>query len=200
LTIANQGLPEYEIVEENQQSIIALTLLRCVGWLSQDGLLTRKGHAGWPFPTPGAQCLGTHTFHYSLIPHRSDWQKARTFIQAHGFNTPMRCWQTESHEGKLPGKISLVEIKPESLILSALKKAEEGEAIILRLYNTVPQTMEGSLSFFFSLKEAYFAGLNEKPRERLEIQPGNMVKITAKGFEIITLHLVFKKSLLEMEL
>jgi len=93
-----------------------------------------------------------------------------------------------------------VEIKPESLILSALKKAEEGEAVILRLYNTVPQTMEGSLSFFLPLKEAYLAGLNERRQERLEIQPANMVKVTVKGFEIITLHLVFKKSLLEMEL
>jgi alpha-mannosidase len=200
LTIANQGLPEYEILEENKQSIIALTLLRCVGWLSQDGLLTRKGHAAWPLPTPGAQCLGTHTFHYSLIPHRSDWQRARTFIQAEGFNIPMRCWQTERHRGKLPGKMSLVEIKPESLIFSALKKAEEGEAIILRLYNTVPQTMEGSLSFFFPLKEAYLAGLNERPQKRLEIQPGNMVKITAKGFEIITLNLVFRNNLIETEL
>ena len=192
LTIANRGLPEYEIVEEDQQSIIALTLLRCVGWLSQDGLLTRKGHAAWPLPTPGAQCLGIHTFHYSLIPHGGDWQRARTFMEAESFNTPMRCWQTKSHRGKLPGKMSLVEIKPESLILSALKKAEEGEAIILRLYNTVPQTMEGSLSFFFPLKEAYLAGLNERPRERLDIQPGNMVKVTVKGFEIITLYLVFK--------
>ncbi|MFQ6066830.1 MAG: alpha-mannosidase [bacterium] len=197
LTIANQGLPEYEIVRENHRSIIALTLLRCVGWLSQDGLLTRKGHAAWPFPTPGAQCLGTHTFHYSLIPHRGDWQKARTFIEAHGFNTPMRCWQTRSHKGKLPSEISLVEIKPESLILSALKKAEEGEAIILRIYNTVPQTMEGSLSFFFPLKEAYLAGLNERRRERLKIQPKNFVKLKVKGFEIITLYLVFKKNLVK---
>lgn len=121
-------------------------------------------------------------------------------MEAEGFNTPMRCWQTESHEGKLPGKMSLVEIKPESLVLSALKKAEEGEAVILRLYNTVPQTMEGSLSFFLPLKEAYLAGLNERRQERLEIQPKNCVKLTVKGFEIITLHLVFKKSLLEMEL
>ena len=37
--------------------------------------------------------------------------------------------------------MSLVKVEPESLILSALKKAEEGEAVILRLYNTVPQTI-----------------------------------------------------------
>jgi len=197
LTVANQGLPEYEIVEKDQQSIIALTLLRCVGWLSQDGLFTRKGHAAWPFRTPGAQCLGTHSFHYSLIPHRSDWQKARTFIEAEGFNTPMRCWQTGSHEGKLPGEMSLVEVKPDNLILSALKKAEEGEAIILRLYNILPQSVEGSLSFFFPLKEVYLAGLNERRWERLEIQPKNSVKITAKGSEIITLHLVFKNNLMK---
>ncbi|MFQ6065961.1 MAG: alpha-mannosidase [bacterium] len=194
LTVANRGLPEYQIVEEEHQSTIALTLLRCVGWLSRGDLLTRKGHAAWPLSTPGAQCLGTHTFHYSLIPHRGDWQKAKTFLQAEGFNTPMRGWQTESHPGKLPGRMTLVEIKPESLILSALKKQEAGEAVILRLYNTVPQTIEGSLSFSFPLKEAYLAGLNERPRERLEIQPKDSVKFKAKGFEIITLNLTFKNN------
>ena len=194
LTIANRGLPEYQIVEEDHRSIIALTLLRCVGWLSRGDLLTRKGHAGWPLSTPGAQCLGTHTFHYSLIPHGGDWQKARTYLQAEGFNTPMRGRQTESHFGKLPGRMSLVEIKPESLILSALKKAEEEEAVILRLYNTLPKSIEGSLSFFFPLKEAYLAGLNERPRETLKIQPKDSVKVKAKGFEIITLNLVFKKN------
>jgi hypothetical protein len=48
----------------------------------------------------------------------------------------------------MPGKMSLVEIEPESLILSALKKAEEGEAVILRLYNTVPQTIHTEVGPF----------------------------------------------------
>jgi alpha-mannosidase len=48
---------------------IALSLLRCVGWLSRDDFSTRRGHAGSMYPTPGAQLQGWHSFDYALIPH-----------------------------------------------------------------------------------------------------------------------------------
>jgi alpha-mannosidase len=47
LTIANRGLPEVEVFKnEAGNAELALTLLRCIGWLSRDDLKTRKGHAG----------------------------------------------------------------------------------------------------------------------------------------------------------
>jgi 2-O-(6-phospho-alpha-D-mannosyl)-D-glycerate hydrolase len=63
LTLLGKGLPEYEATEEGE---LALTLLRCVGWLSRDDLSTRRGGAGPQLPAPGAQCPGEQVFEYAL--------------------------------------------------------------------------------------------------------------------------------------
>ncbi len=73
-TLANKGLPEVEIVN---QSKVALTLLRSVGFLSRDDYEERPVHAGPFLATPGAQELSTYEFRYSMIPHSAtkpiDW-------------------------------------------------------------------------------------------------------------------------------
>ena len=50
----SDGLAEYEARDD----AIVVTLVRGVGELSRNDLAERPGHAGWPAPTPGAQCLG----------------------------------------------------------------------------------------------------------------------------------------------
>ncbi len=189
LAIANRGLPEYEVIKENGETTIALTLLRCVGYISRGDLLARKGHAGWFLPTPGAQCLGRYTFHYSIIPHAGDWQKARIYLEAHNFDIPLRCMQTGIHEGKLPRELSFIQIEPDSLMVSAIKRAEKDKNLIIRLYNTSADQLEGRLSSFFPLIKAQIAELNEEPKEDLQIKDQNTVKFKVRPRQIITLAL-----------
>src|SRR5204862_6900073 len=47
---------------------LLVTLLRAVGELSRGDILTRPGHAGWPTPTPLAQCPGTHRAELAIVP------------------------------------------------------------------------------------------------------------------------------------
>ena len=79
LTIANRGLPEVEVLPGAVGSTteIALTLLRCVGWLSRDDLPVRQGHAGPAYETPGAQVPGSWSFDYSIIAHEGHWSQSR---------------------------------------------------------------------------------------------------------------------------
>ena len=59
LAVANRGLPEHEVIQDdNGNAVIALTLLRCVGWLSRPDLLARKGNGGWTLPTPARSARG----------------------------------------------------------------------------------------------------------------------------------------------
>ena len=84
--IANLGLPEAAALRaEDGSAVIALTLLRSVGWLSRDDLWNRQGHAGPPLATPEAQVLGLHQFNYRIIPHDGDWLKASQM--AHAYQT-----------------------------------------------------------------------------------------------------------------
>jgi len=194
LTIANRGLPEYEVIKENGKATIALTLLRCVGWLSRGDLLTRKGQGGWSLPTPEAQCLGKYTFHYSIIPHSKDWEKAKTYIQAHNFNVPLRWIQIDSHPGNFPRDISFFQINPDNLIVSAIKKSEDSNSLIVRVYNTSSSDTKGTLYSYFPLKKVNFTGMDEQIKERLEIKSNSTVGFFARAWKVITLQLIFEKT------
>lgn len=128
LCIINKGLPEYEVYADNGRTI-ALTLLRCVGTLS----------GGYDAPgadlTPDAQCLGEHTFEYAVYPHSGNWESGRVWMQAHQHNVPLLALQTTAHEGDLPASRSFLQTSHPELIVSAIKKAEESDTLIVRFWN-----------------------------------------------------------------
>jgi len=69
LTIANRGLHEYEAFDEGDQSVLAVTPLRCTGVISQRVIKTRDEMGGWSEEAPDAQCIGSWDFEYRVIPH-----------------------------------------------------------------------------------------------------------------------------------
>ena len=56
---------------------LALTLLRCVGYLSRSELSMRPNPAGPLDPLEGPQLQGRHAVDYAVLPHRGDWRAAR---------------------------------------------------------------------------------------------------------------------------
>ncbi len=135
LLVANCGLPEYEAIREKDGTItLALTLLRCVGWLSRPNLYPwRRGPAGPTLATPGAQMLGRWAFRYSIIPYSGSLEEAIPL--AFAFLRPMRGVTVREGRGKLPQAFSLLEVTPSQVVVSAIKLSEEGDGVVVRLYN-----------------------------------------------------------------
>ena len=181
-TVANRGIPEYEVREENGGLTIYLTLFRSVGWLSKDDLETRKGHAGPPIPTPGAQCLRRMTFEYSLIPHQGTWFSSRSYLEARNFAEPL---MAIALPGLVPSSKAFVSVKPETLVVTALKKAEDSDLIVLRFYNIAGERVAGVVRLGFECEEVWRANLDERPLEK--IGDGNTVRVYVKPYEIVTL-------------
>ena len=77
-----------------------------------------------------------HRFLYSLYPHAGDWKSGKTVQMAYSFNVPLYTMVASPHSGKLPAKKSLFQLDQENVILETVKKAEDDEGIILRLYET----------------------------------------------------------------
>jgi len=123
LTLINRGLQEYEAIDDESRTL-ALTLLRSnYGWPGESG------------PVRDAQLLGTHCFEYAIYPHAGDWERGRAYLEAHAFNVPFICSQGVVGEGVLPMECSLVSLENKPFVLSALKKAEKMDSLILRGYN-----------------------------------------------------------------
>ena len=72
----------------------------------------------------------------ALLPHKGGWQDAHTVREAWALNVPLITRLEPAHDGKLPPLLSFAEAGPENVVLSVVKKAEDDDDLILRLYET----------------------------------------------------------------
>ncbi len=85
----------------------------------------------WPDPNADR---GRQHFRYSLYPHAGTWRQADTVLHGYAFNYKFHAMQVDAHTGELPATHSFVAVHPENLVLTAMKKSEDGDALILRFY------------------------------------------------------------------
>ncbi len=190
--LANRGLPEYEILPGTDDAsgvTIALTLLRCVGWLSRGDLPNRDGHAGPAVPTPEAQCPGEHIFHYALVPHPGNYLTAQR--EAHAFNSPLRAVCTDPHGGPLPSRASFLEVSPAAVVVSALKSPETGEGMILRIYNSAPTPVQAQLKLWRRFRSAARVLMSERTALGDLARESDTVSLPLRAKEIGTLHFMW---------
>ncbi|WP_273845026.1 alpha-mannosidase [Rubrobacter calidifluminis] len=188
LAILNKGLPEYEVTPEGE---IRLTLLRSVGWLSRNDLATRRGHAGPALSTPEAQCQGRHIFEYAIVPYTESWLDAEIFREAEEYWLPLEARAAQQKEGReeestggAPG--SFLKVGGRGIVLSALKKAIDKEALILRLFNASDEPSEATVRFGFPIASAYRTNLAEEVEEQIAPR-GDRLNVTLGAGKIQTL-------------
>ncbi|MGB2605247.1 MAG: glycoside hydrolase family 38 C-terminal domain-containing protein [Candidatus Sulfotelmatobacter sp.] len=99
---------------------IRLTLIRTPG--------TRGG-----YPDQGTQDIGHHEFVYGFVGHAGDWRQAQTDWQAQRLNDPLIAFEASSHAGALGREFSLLKVSNSRIRVLALKKAEQGDGVIVRL-------------------------------------------------------------------
>lgn len=135
LAVFNQGLPEGELVRDRDgRQAYALTLLRCVGWLSRPDLVSRRGGAGPTISTEDSQMEGTHTFAYALTSYQGGWRGHNVQGMAHSFCYPPLAFGTNEHEGSLGPDIPLAGISP-GVVPTALHRSDLDGAPVVRVYN-----------------------------------------------------------------
>ncbi|HZS90449.1 MAG TPA: glycoside hydrolase family 38 C-terminal domain-containing protein [Chloroflexota bacterium] len=189
LAVSSIGLPEYEALPAGSGTMLSLTLLRCVGWLSRDDIATRRGGAGPSLPVPEAQCPGTHTFSYSLIPYRGDWRAAAA--EAQRFQVPLRAMAVHPEPGDLPAESSLLRVDAPGILVSAIKGAEDQRGIVVRLYNVGDDEATATLYVPWAVTCVERLTLDERPVEVLyEGVPSNAVSLRCAPHRIETLRLV----------
>lgn len=101
-----------------------------------------------PDPLPE---IGEHTIRIGLLPHGKDWCEADAVRAGVNFNQPLIVVGTDVHEGKLPPKDSYLSVDAPNVILCALKKAEDSDAMILRLYETAGKDTDVTMTLSHAL-------------------------------------------------
>jgi mannosylglycerate hydrolase len=194
LAIISRRGTEFEILPA--KGTIALTLLRCVGWLAREDLLTRQGDVGPHIFTPEAQCLGDHEFYYAIYPHQGGWAESTADLEAQSHNLPLRVVQ-KFGTGSLPDRLSFVrltsEVEGTTLRLTALKRAETGDGIVVRYFNARSEPIRGELSTWWEMAGGVQkTNLLEEMVEELPVErgpQGEVVSLLTRAGEIVTLRL-----------
>ncbi|MEM3658366.1 MAG: glycoside hydrolase family 38 C-terminal domain-containing protein [Candidatus Hadarchaeum sp.] len=182
--IINRGLPECEVTEDGK---ICLTLLRAVGWLSRDDLHARKGHAGPPLPTPGAQCDGTHVFNYALYSYKGAWYSSGLLTAALAFLAPPVGLELPS----LPlTKRSFISLDREEIVMSACKPAEDGRGIVVRFYNACGKSVQVRIRVELPVKEVWLVRLDETHVVPIRSDSG-VIELMFDRWQIKTLKFIF---------
>ncbi|OHB43093.1 MAG: alpha-mannosidase [Planctomycetes bacterium GWC2_45_44] len=187
LAVLNNCLTEYE-VQNDDSTTLALTLFRSVRNIICTDLRNEVS-----FPNQkGGQCAGLLEFEYAIYPHKGNWEEGSLYRQAEEFNVPLTAVQTTAHKkGKLPAEVSFLSVQPEGLVLSAVKKAEDRDSIIIRLYNPTNRQITGEIKTWVRPKQAYLTNLNEERQGDLTVSSSGSVVINAGTSKIVTVELVF---------
>jgi len=185
LMLANLGLPEVATLREADGSAtIALTLLRCVGWLSRDDMWNRRGQAGPPLPTPGAQEQAAYIYDYSLIPHGPDFNASMQ--QAQSFQSSLIPFARAIQTGKLPSTKAMVEISNPNFMITALKEAENEAGWILRGVNLANETIHLSLKPNLPYLSASLVNLDESHLLDLEMSDEGTIELPVAAHKIVS--------------
>jgi len=75
--------------------------------------------------------LGLNRFSFGIFSHSGGWQNG-TQMAAQRFNQPMATFVTDAHKGKLGTSFSFAKISNDGVIIRAVKKANQGDEVIVR--------------------------------------------------------------------
>ena len=182
------GLTEYEVVED-EAGTVATTLLRTYQYPKMSGLFRedRVKRVG----NEGSQMPGEQVFRYAFCFFGGDPEKAGLLKQMAEFRNQVIPTHHGRHAGKLFGrKHSFLKLSPDSLMMTAFKRAEKGGHAIARFYNPTGKAVKGALRSAYPVKKAWLCKLDES-----RIEP---LKVSADGHEIVVE--VPKKKIVTVEL
>ncbi len=137
----------------------------------------------WPDPHADE---GHHEFTYALYPHGGGWKNALTIRRGYELNYKLISMPVGKHEGELAPEHSFVQARPENIILTALKKAEDEDALVLRFYEWAGKDGEAQLQIPPGAQTAAETDLMEKPMGSLPVQ-NDGVTVHTKPYEIKTI-------------
>ena len=92
------------------------------------------------------QDQGRQTFRMLLVPHVGGWREAGVVRMAEEFTAPVPILYQGIHPGVRPASASFLSVDVPNVVVSAVKKAEDGEDIIVRCYETEGRATTATLN------------------------------------------------------
>lgn len=140
------------------------------------------------YPNPEAD-RGINEFTYCLYPHKGSLENSDTVMQGYLVNMPLEASLVNASKGAVCDNYSLISSDNDSVVVETIKKAEEDNSVVVRMYETYNSKAEVNITAGFDFKEVYVCDMLENTETKLEYS-GRKVNLKIINFEIITLKFV----------
>ena len=130
LGIANDGKYGFDVTQTPAGAELRISLLRSCAPAHHDPEKLKKARP-YPWLDQGEQIVRLR-----IVPHAGRWGQSALPARAAALNAPLRGMMESAHPGRPPKANSFFRCRPDSVVITALKPAEDGDGIIIRLYET----------------------------------------------------------------
>ena len=160
------------------------------GYSARDNVLGLSLLRSPMYPDPLAD-EGDHRFTYGLFPHPGDWTEAGVVEEAFALNSPLFA-VPGTRDGSPQAGLGLASVEGLEVALGSLKMAEDGRAVVLRLYE--PRGARGGCAVHFArgVERVERANLLEEAEGPVEVS-GGTVRLELRPFEVVTLRVELQK-------
>lgn len=136
---------------------------------------------------PGVQSdIGDHEFLYSIYPHVGDHIIGNVSRAAYELNVQTYSIKVDSSNNTIEPTKSFLNLESSSILVEAVKKAEDDESIIVRLYENSGGNVKTTISSDWNIESIYIVDMMEENPEEVYLDEGKYI-LEFKPFEIITL-------------
>ena len=132
------------------------------------------------YPDPYAD-EGEHEFVYAIYPHRGTWRNG-TVQAARHLHSPLRF--TKVREARI--QPSLFRLHGDPVELAALKKAEDSNNVVLRLYEPHGNRANTTIETARDLRNASLVNILESSDELLAVEDEHRIKLSFRPFQMIS--------------
>ncbi|HEY1649246.1 MAG TPA: glycoside hydrolase family 38 C-terminal domain-containing protein [Terracidiphilus sp.] len=143
-------------------------------------------------PDPDAD-RGHQHFSYALYPHPGDWKQAMTVRHGYEFNYKLTAMQVEAHAGSLPAEHSFAAVTPDDVVMTAMKKAEDSDALIFHMYEWAGKSANVELTAPSGATGAEETNLLEQPAGGPLAVDAGRITIPIHPYEILAVRVDYPK-------
>ncbi|MCC6485816.1 MAG: alpha-mannosidase [Armatimonadetes bacterium] len=147
--------------------------------------LLRSSYAPDPLPE-----MGEHRISWAVQPHTGAFSVSEAMKAGWNFNDPLTVISTAVHSGDLPPARSFASVEPANVVMAALKKAEDSDGIVVRLFECEGHDTDASVSLDGLVRQGSSAtemDILEQPLEASAAQmDGTTLKVKVPAYGIAT--------------
>lgn len=154
------------------------------GYDIKDGVmrLSLLKSSTWPNPVADKE---KHLFTYALYPHAGNVKQGNTIEMGYQLNVPAAGKLIPAQEGILPETFGLVELDRRNVFIESIKEAEDDDAMILRLYESMHQRCKVNIKLNMNAERVFLCNLLEENLEEVQVKD-NLLTFEIKPYEIKT--------------